>query len=46
MLRLARSGSFQTWTSFTTTSPESGRSNPVIIDRVVVFPAPLGPTIP
>ena len=28
------------------TSPASGRSSPVTIPRVVVFPAPLGPTSP
>src|SRR5665647_2448472 len=46
MMRLASMGFAQTSMLFTRMEPESGRSKPVIIDSVVVLPAPLGPTIP
>ena len=46
MLRLATAGSLHTSAPCTDTDPPSGRSSPVTIDRVVVFPAPFGPTIP
>src|SRR5665647_1710370 len=43
---LAATGSDHTSWPSTSTVPASGRSRPVIIDSVVVLPAPLGPTRP
>ena len=42
----AAAGSAQTSWPSTSTRPASGRSSPVTIERVVVLPAPLGPTKP
>src|SRR6478735_7424662 len=44
--RLAATGSDHTSRPRTNTCPASGRSRPVTIERVVVLPAPLGPTRP
>src|SRR6266516_1262043 len=46
MWRLASAGSRHTSTPSTTTVPASGRSSPVTMLRVVVLPAPFGPTRP
>src|SRR6476660_3344795 len=44
--RLAATGSDHTSRPRTNACPASGRSRPVTIERVVVLPAPLGPTRP
>src|SRR6478609_8487074 len=44
--RLAAVGSAHTSCPRTNARPASGRNRPVTIDRVVVLPAPLGPTSP
>src|ERR1019366_6929302 len=46
MIALTATGSRHTSLPVICTVPASGRSSPVIIDSVVVFPAPFGPTRP
>ena len=46
MSDFARAGSRHTSWPRISTRPPSGRSSPVAIDRVVVLPAPFGPTTP
>jgi hypothetical protein len=46
MARLAGSVSPCNGRPSMSTVPESGRTNPAIIDTVVVFPAPFGPSRP